>query len=65
METPTPPRPTTSTVAPAGTFAVLSTAPTPVCTEHPSTAATSNGVSAGTLTAPLAETTACSAKALT
>ena len=34
---PIPPRPSTSTVAPGSTRAVLSTAPTPVCTAHPIT----------------------------
>ena len=37
IEMPMPPAPTTSTVAPSGTRAVLSTAPTPVCTAHPIT----------------------------
>ena len=50
---PMPPAPTTSTVAPSGsTFAVFSTAPTPVCTAQPITHAISSGVSSATLTAP-------------
>ena len=48
-----PPRPSTSTVAPGSTLAVLSTAPTPVCTAHPITQADSSGVSSGTFTAPV------------
>src|ERR1043165_231462 len=54
IEMPMPPRPTIMTVAPASTLAVLSTAPTPVCTAQPSTDAMSSGVSSGTLTAPVA-----------
>ena len=52
IEMPIPPPPATSTVAPSGTFAVFSTAPTPVCTAQPITHAISSGVSSGTLTAP-------------
>ncbi len=48
-----PPSPSTSTVAPGSTLAVLSTAPTPVCTAHPITHAVSSGVSSGTFTAPV------------
>ena len=50
---PTPPRPITSTVAPSSTLAVLSTAPTPVCTAQPITAAMSSGMSSSILTAPI------------
>ena len=41
--------------------AVLSTAPTPVCTAHPMTHAISSGVSSGTLTAPVSLVIAYSA----
>ena len=40
---PTPPRPNTATDAPASTFAVFTTAPTPVVTVQPKNAAFSNG----------------------
>ncbi len=53
IEMPMPPAPATRTVAPSGTRAVLSTAPTPVCTAHPITHATSSGVSGATLIAPV------------
>ena len=52
IEIPMPPAPITSTVAPSGTRAVLSTAPTPVCTAQPMTHTTSSGVSSATLMAP-------------
>ena len=61
-ERPMPPRPSTSTVAPGSTLAVLSTAPTPVCTAHPITHAVSSGVSSGTFTAPVSLHIAYSAK---
>ena len=48
-ERPMPPSPSTTTVAPGSTLAVLSTAPTPVCTAQPMTQAVSSGVSAGHL----------------
>ena len=64
-ERPIPPRPITRTVAPSSTRAVFSTAPTPVWTAQPITHATSSGVSAGTLIAPVACTTVDSAKAAT
>ena len=57
-----PPSPSTSTVAPASTRAVLSTAPTPVWTAQPITHAVSSGVSAGTFTAPVSFAIAYSAK---
>src|SRR5438874_10094960 len=41
---PTPPTPNTAMLAPAGTAAVLMTAPTPVITEHPTSAASSSGI---------------------
>ena len=61
---PTPPRPTTATVVPARTCAVLTTAPTPVSTAQPKSAASSSGRSFGsTFTAERRETTAYSANA--
>ena len=41
----TPPTPKTAMLAPAGTAAVLMTAPTPVITEQPMRAARSSGMS--------------------
>jgi hypothetical protein len=41
---PTPPAPNTAMLAPAGTAAVLITAPTPVITEQPIRAARSSGM---------------------
>ncbi len=51
IESPTAPSPLTTTEAPAGTFAVLSTAPMPVCTAQPTIAAMSVGRSSGMRTA--------------
>ena len=62
---PTPPRPTTATVAPGNTFAVLSAEPTPVSTAQPNIAASSNGSVASTLTTEPRFTTAYSANAET
>ena len=62
-ESPIPPSPSTRTVAPASTRAVLSTAPTPVCTAQPITHRTSSGASAATFTAPVAGSTTYSANA--
>ncbi len=45
MLNPTPPAPKTATLLPGLTFAVLSTAPTPVVTAHPMRAATVSGTS--------------------
>ncbi len=56
-----PPAPRTSTVAPSSTRAVLSTAPTPVCTAQPITHAISVGTSRGIGTAPVACVITCSA----
>ena len=42
---PMPPAPKTAMLAPAGTWAVFSTAPTPVITEQPISAAVSSGIS--------------------
>ena len=60
---PTPPSPTTATDAPAGTRAVLTTAPTPVITAQPKIAATSGGTSGSIRTTELGTTTARSANA--
>src|SRR5216683_2790111 len=58
---PTPPQPTTATVAPGSTLAVLITEPTPVMTPQPISAATSKGTSSSIFTAPSRGTTICSA----
>ena len=58
---PTPPQPMTTTLAPGSTFAVLTTAPTPVMTEQPTRLALSSGMSSRTGTAPDSGTTAYSA----
>src|SRR5262245_12981875 len=60
---PTPPRPMTATLAPAGTFAVLTTAPTPVSTAQPNSAAWSSGSSGSILTIDRRDTVAYSANA--
>ncbi len=60
-DSPTPPSPMTATVAPAGTAAVLSTAPTPVVTQQPMSAATAGSVPSGTGIAAAAGTTLASA----
>ena len=56
-ESPTPPRPMTATVEPAWTSAVFTTAPTPVDTPHPMSAATSGGTPSGIGTTAVAGTT--------
>ena len=63
VASPTPPSPWISTVAPASTCAVFSTAPTPVCTAQPITQATSSGTSGSTLIAPFAGVITYSASA--
>ena len=60
-DNPTPPRPITTTLDPAGTRAVLVTAPTPVETQQPISAAISAGVPLGIGIAALAGTTVASA----
>ena len=50
-------------MAPAGTCAVLTTAPTPVSTAQPNSAASSNGSSGSILTSERRDTTAYSANA--
>ena len=61
IDRPTPPTPRTATLAPSGTAAVLSTAPTPVDTQQPMRAATSAGTLDGSATAADAGTTVRSA----
>ena len=53
----------TATLAPAGTFAVLTTAPTPVSTAQPKSAAWSSGSSGSTFTSERRDTVAYSANA--
>ena len=60
---PTPPQPTTATVWPACTRAVLVAAPTPVMTLQPTSAAASMGTPSGTGTSACSLTSCCSAKA--
>ena len=60
-ERPTPPHPTTATVEPARTAAVLTAAPTPVVTPHPTSAAAWKGMSFSMGTTQMPGTTACSA----
>ena len=55
---PTPPSPITATEEPAGTWAVLNTAPTPVSTAQPNRAASFNGRSLSTLTRECRDTVA-------
>ena len=59
---PTPPRPTTAAEAPCGIAAVLTTAPTPVITAQPNSAASAKGRSDGTRTSEFAASTAYCAK---
>ena len=59
---PTPPQPITHTESPGAIRAAFRTAPIPVTTPQPSSAACQSGSSAGTFTAPAAATTVCSAK---
>ena len=58
---PTPPRPTMATVLPGWIFAVLITAPTPVTTAQPNSAATSSGRVGSMTTTEPRSTTAYSA----
>jgi len=62
---PTPPSPTTATLWPGLTLAVLATAPTPVITAQPNSAASSSGTDLSMRCTPRRESTACSAKAET
>ena len=59
---PTPPQPITATRSPGLTPAVFHTAPTPVDTAHPTSAATSNGTLSGIGITHCSGTTAASAK---
>ena len=59
---PTPPHPITHTDSPRATRPALRTAPIPVTTPHPRSAACQSGSLAGIFTAPAAATTVCSAK---
>jgi hypothetical protein len=61
MLRPTPPNPITSTLAPASTAAVLTTAPTPVATPQAMRHARSSGSPRGTTTRPRTSTFAASA----
>jgi len=58
---PTPPTPKTAMLAPAGTAAVLITAPTPVMTEQPIRAARSSGIAGSMRIAHDSWTTVCEA----
>src|SRR5713226_4358189 len=60
---PTPPTPNTATLLPAVTAAVLNTAPTPVITAQPISAALSSGASSGSFTHALAGATTISESA--
>ena len=57
QDRPTPPSPITATVAPAGTSAVLRTAPTPVETQQPMSAATAGSTPSGSGIAAASGTT--------
>ena len=56
-DSPTPPSPITATLEPGSTGSVFVTAPTPVATQHPISAATSGGVPSGIGIAAAAGTT--------
>ena len=60
---PTPPQPITATLDPGSTFAVFSTAPTPVRMPQDNSAAISHGTSSSTFMAASAGTTISSANA--
>ena len=59
---PTPPQPITATVEPGSTLAVLNTAPTPVVTPQPISAARSRGMSLRIFTSACSWISICSAK---
>ena len=59
---PMPPQPITATVSPGRTCAVLITAPTPVVTPQPMSAALSSGMSGRIFTSMCSCTSSCSAK---
>ena len=56
-DSPTPPSPMTATLAPAGTWAVFRTAPTPVVTQQPMSAATAGSTPSGRAMAAASGTT--------
>ena len=58
---PTPPSPMTATLEPGRTSAVLSTAPTPVDTQQPISAATAGSTPSGSAIAAASGTTVASA----
>ena len=58
---PMPPQPMTATVAPGGTFAVLNTAPRPVVTAQPTSAATSTGTLSSIFNSACSGRSICSA----
>ena len=60
-DSPTPPQPNTATDEPGSTFAVLNTAPTPVVTPQPTSAAQSSGIFGSILIRFSADTVAYSA----
>jgi hypothetical protein len=60
-DSPTPPRPITATELPGGTAAVFVTAPTPVATQQPMSAAAAGSMPWGIGTAAAAGTTSASA----
>jgi len=59
-DSPTPPQPITATVAPGSTLAALNTAPTPVITPQPTSAARSSGISSSIFTIEFSCTSICS-----
>ena len=61
-ERPIPPRPKIATVDPGSTFAVLSTAPMPVVTPHPSRHTLSSGASGRIFASAISGTTVAFAK---
>ena len=61
-DSPTPPQPITATVEPGSTLAALNTAPTPVITPQPTSAARSSGISGSIFTIEFSCTSICSAK---
>ena len=60
---PTPPSPITAAVCPIASFAVLTTAPTPVSTAQPNSAASASGSSGSIFTSERRDTVAYSANA--
>ena len=61
-DSPTPPQPITATVEPGSTLAALNTAPTPVITPQPTSAARSSGMSGSIFTIAFSCTSISSAK---